>query len=370
MEETVKRSRNLGIDLMRAMAMFFVICLHILGQGGLVDHADPGSGKYYVLSLLQILSYCAVNAYGITTGYLMCTRSFRLSRVTKLWLITVFWSVAVSCCFFALIPGSRTIEEMVSMFLPVLRGRYWFFNAYFAVMLVSPVLNMVIRNLSKTQFKLLMLVFLLIFGVVPVASLGYDVMRMRGGHHFAWMVVLYLIGGYIRRFCAEAENGKQSGRYLLGYFAFALVHLGYVFAAHMVGVGSHSGLFLIYSSPLIVGESVCLFLYCRSIGTGIRAEGLGGRVLRFVTPGIYSVYVIHVHPLVFRCDDLLALLRPWDSRGVLWVFLAMVGAAAAVFTLCVLLDAVRQWLFRVLGIDRAAEKLSDAAERKIRKLCE
>ena len=364
MAVTAKKSRNLGIDLMRAMAMFFVICLHILGQGGLVAHAEPGSGKFYILNLLQILSYCAVDAYGITTGYLMCDRPFRLSRVTKLWLTTVFWSVAVSCCFFAFVPASRSMEEMVSMFLPILRGRYWFFTAYFVTMLVSPVLNVVIRTLSKTQFKLLLGALFLIFGVAPVCALGNDVMRISGGNHFAWMVVLYLIGGYIRRFA----GGKKAERYLLGYILFALVHLGYVFATHAVGFGNFGGLFLTNVSPLILGEAVCLFLYCRSAGAKIRDAGFGGRVIRFMTPGIYAVCVIHVHPLVFWSEEIIALFRPWDGRNVLWVLAAMVGVAVAVFVLCVLLDAVRQWLFRVLGIDRAADRLSDMTEKKIRKL--
>ena len=56
MAVTARKSRNLGIDLMRAMAMFFVICLHILGQGGLIAHAEPDSGKFYFLKFLQILS--------------------------------------------------------------------------------------------------------------------------------------------------------------------------------------------------------------------------------------------------------------------------------------------------------------------------
>ena len=357
--------RNPGIDLMRAMAMFFVICLHLLGQGGLIAHAEPGSGKFYILNLMQILSYCAVDAYGITTGYLMCTRTFRLSRVAKLWLTTVFWSVAVSCCFFAFVPASRNMEEMVSMFLPILRGRYWFFTAYFVTMLVSPVLNVVIRTLSKTQFRLLLGALFLIFGVAPVCALGNDVLRISGGCHFSWMIALYLIGGYIRRFAGEE---KKAERYLLGYFLFALVHLVYVFATHVAGMGHYGSLMLTNVSPLIVGEAVCLFLYCRSAGGKIRAEGLGGRVIRFITPGIYAVYVIHVHPKVFWSEEIIALFRPWDGRNVIWVLAAMVGAAAAVFVLCVLLDAVRQPLFRVLGIDRAADRLSDMAERKIRKL--
>ena len=136
----------------------------------------------------------------------------------------------------------------------------------------------------------------------------------------------------------------------------------------MVGFGNFGGLFLTNVSPLILGEAVCLFLYCRSAGAKIRAAGFGGRVIRFVTPGIYAVYVIHVHPLVFWSEEIIVLFRPWDGRNVLWVLAAMVGVAAAVFVLCILLDAVRQWLFRVLGIDRAADRLSDMTEKKIRKL--
>ena len=34
-----KNTRNMGLDILRALAMFFVISQHILGQGGLVEHA-------------------------------------------------------------------------------------------------------------------------------------------------------------------------------------------------------------------------------------------------------------------------------------------------------------------------------------------
>ena len=154
MNEDTKNKRNPGIDLLRALAMFFVIIWHFIGQGGLLEHAEPGSVKYWVLSFIQILTICCVNLYGLTTGYLMCGKPFRLSRVVKLWVTTVFWSVAVSCVLFVVFPETRTFEELVSMFLPILRGRYWFFTAYVVVMMLSPVLNLVIHSLTKGQFHL------------------------------------------------------------------------------------------------------------------------------------------------------------------------------------------------------------------------
>ena len=358
------KQRNLGIDLLRGLAMFFVIIWHFVGQGGLLEHAEAGSAKYWVMSAVQILTICCVNLYGLTTGYLMCDKPFRLSRVVKIWVTTMFWSVAVSCVLFAVFPETRTFEEIVSMFLPILRGRYWFFTAYVVVMLLSPVLNLVIRSLSRRQYHLLLAVLFLLFGVIPVGSLGNDVMRISTGHHFSWMIALYVIGGYLRRFALE-EGAKK---WLAGYFLFVAVHLLYKLAVAVVGLNGFTDLLLTYPSPLVVGESICLFLYFKDAFAGISGESLAGKLIRFAAPGIYSVYVIHVHPRVYWNRQILDLFRVWDNWNLLAVCVAMIGTAVALFVVCVCLDALRQRLFRGMGIDRTLENLSNRVENKVRSL--
>lgn len=359
-------NRNLGIDLLRAVAMFFVVILHFIGQGGLLDHADPGTLKYWMLSAAQIMTICCVDLYGLTTGYLMCTKPFRLSRVAKLWATTVFWSVAVSCALFVVFPETRTFEELVSMFLPILRGRYWFFTAYFVVMMVSPVLNLVIRNLSRGQYRLLLAALFLTFGVIPVCSLGYDVMRISGGNHFSWMVALYLIGGYLRKY--DRGRATHTWKYLTGYFLFAAIHLLYKFATTVVGLNGFANLLLTNPSPLVVGEAICLFLYCKNAFANISGESPGGKLIRFCAPGVYSVYIIHVHPKVYWNTDIIALFRAWDSWNTPTLCGAMLGTAAALFAVCVCLDALRQWLFRRCGIDRRIDQLANKIEIKVRAL--
>lgn len=356
-------NRNIGLDFLRALAMFFVICQHFLGQGELVSHA-VGSGKFWSLSFLQILVYCSVNIYGITTGYLLCEKAFRLSRLTKLWLTTVFWSVAVSCCFFLFVPESRSFSEAVSMFLPILRGRYWFFTAYFVVMLVSPVLNLLIRSLSRRQFHLLFAALFLIFGVIPVGSLGYDVMRISGGSHFSWMIVLYLIGGYFRMHAPPTKT--SSNCWLLRYFLFAGVHLAYQFFVSVIGLSNYNTLLLTNLSPLVLGEAICLFLFCKDAFRNICADGFIGKLIRFISPGVYSVYIIHVHPLVFWNEGIIGLFRSWDHLGIGAVFGALILTSVAVFAVCILLDFLRQQLFRTIGINRIAERWSDKLETLVR----
>lgn len=364
MNNPARNNRNLGIDLLRGVAMFFVVIWHFIGQGGLLEHTAPGTVKFWILSGVQILTVCCVNLYGLTTGYLMCDKPFRLSRVVKLWVTTVFWSVVVSCVLFVVIPESRTIEEMVSMFLPILRGRYWFFTAYFVVMMLSPVLNLVIRSLTMGQYRLLLAALFLLFGVIPVGSLGYDVMRISTGHHFSWMVVLYIIGGYLRR--SEREKTAPCWKFLAGYFLFAGAHLLYKFATTAVGLESFANLLLTYVSPLVVGEAICLFLFFKDAFANVSVESIFGRIICFAAPGIYSVYVIHVHPKVYWDENIIALFRAWDDWNVVTVCAAMIGTAVALFAACICLDAVRQRLFRSCGIDRMISKASDAIENKMR----
>lgn len=360
------KQRNLGIDFLRALAMFFVVIWHFIGQGELLEHTEPGSLKYWTLSAVQILTVCCVNLYGLTTGYLMCEKPFRLSRIVKLWATTVFWSVAVSCVLFIIFPKTRTFEEIVSMFLPILRGRYWFFTAYFVVMMVSPVLNLVIQSLTKGQFRLLLAALFLIFGVIPVGSLGYDVLRISTGHHFSWMIVLYLIGGYIRTNIPPSKT--PAWNYLAGYFLFAAIHLLYKLGTAFVGLQSFSNLLLTYPSPLVVGEAICLFLYFKDAFSDISANSAFGKLICFAAPGVYSVYVIHVHPKVYWNTEIIAVFRAWDDWNTLTVCVAMVITAAALFTLCVCLDAVRQRMFHICGVDRITDRLSDSIEKRMRTL--
>lgn len=135
-----------------------------------------------------------------------------------------------------------------------------------------------------------------------------------------------------------------------------------------MGLGSFGNLLLTYPSPLIVGEAICLFLYFAEAFSGLSGESLAGKLIRFAAPGVYSIYVIHVHPLVYWNEKILSLFRAWDSWNTAAVCAAMAAAAAVLFTLCICLDTVRQGLFRRLGIDQMVEKLSNKIEKKLRTL--
>ena len=154
--------------------------------------------------------------------------------------------------------------------------------------------------------------------------------------------------------------------WLLGYFLFALVHLAYKFLVSAIGLPNFGDLLLTYPSPLILGEAVCLFLFCKNAFRNMSADGFIGKLIRFISPGVYSVYIIHVHPLVFWNKGIIGFFRAWDHLGSVAVFVRLALTSIAVFAVCILLDFLRQHLFRAIGINRIAERWSDKLETLVR----
>ena len=51
----VKKEREYGVDLLRIVSMFMVVVLHMLGNGGILDTAEPLSVNYSVSCIISIL---------------------------------------------------------------------------------------------------------------------------------------------------------------------------------------------------------------------------------------------------------------------------------------------------------------------------
>ncbi|MDO5138181.1 MAG: hypothetical protein Q4D71_06920, partial [Oscillospiraceae bacterium] len=61
--------RNYGIDCLRILCMIMVACHHILYHGGILERAIHFPGSYQAAWALNIGVYCAVNVYGMISGY-------------------------------------------------------------------------------------------------------------------------------------------------------------------------------------------------------------------------------------------------------------------------------------------------------------
>ena len=126
------KQRNVGIDILRIVSMFFVVIIHMLVQGGAIsDYLNEGlQVGYYFFNTIGTLACCGVNCFALVSGYVGWQNTFKLEKIIKLWANVVFWSVGVSLILFVINKEFFSMREAVSMFFPLLRGRYSYF-AYF-----------------------------------------------------------------------------------------------------------------------------------------------------------------------------------------------------------------------------------------------
>ena len=89
-EAAGKKEKFFGIELLRILATFYIILLHVVGQGGVAAASGGGKGTYMASYLLLALAYPAVNCYALISGFVGCKSRFKLSRLLSLWLTVVF----------------------------------------------------------------------------------------------------------------------------------------------------------------------------------------------------------------------------------------------------------------------------------------
>ena len=252
------------------------------------------------------------------------------------------------------------------MFLPLIRGRYWFFNAYFVMFMFSPLLNHIIRTLPQKTFQYFLLAVAFVFCVVPFLALGNDVLRIQNGFEFSWLMVMYLVGGYFSKYPVII---KKPCKCIVAFFSFTLLNFIFKYLIELVttkllGAPSHGDLFMSYTSPVAVGEAVCLLLCFSSLKVNNKKLV---KSINFVTPAIFSVYIIHVHPIVFW-SILKNAFTGLTEYNLLVAFMLIIAIALAIFIGCIALDYIRIIIFKILKINKLCDKLGENITKLIKKV--
>ncbi|MBQ7300527.1 MAG: acyltransferase [Clostridia bacterium] len=356
------QDREYGLDLFRTISMLSVIMVHIIGHGGLGAAYDSGTAGNIIALFLQTAVYPAVNCFVLNSGYLLTGKSFRLSRLLQIWITAVFWSVVIQCAFFIADPSVISLGKILFMFLPVLNGRYWFLNAYIVMTLVSPFLNHLLNTLPRWKIRALLLVSAAVFCIVPVLALNNDVFSTQNGYSFPWFLILYLTGGYIKKYGSRPQKGYP---FLIAYLMLCLFQLIWIAGIDLIAVDAllaYRNMFMKYTSVLIYGEAICLLLYFRS-NRNPHPMFLS-KMCGFLSPMVFSVYLIHDHPLI-RAEFMSERFAGAAEYPLPLVFISVIVIALVVFMVCILLDCIRHYLFKLLKIPDLTNRCGDWITEKI-----
>ena len=209
-----------------------------------------------------------------------------------------------------------------------------------------PFINSGVRAADEKQLitGVVILILILSFGGVFFEQ---DVFDLDHGYSFVWIAIMYLLGAVLKRFGA-AEKLRPRVWLLLYAAATVLIWLTSMYLRFMINKGFIAGIssltFLSYLSPFTVIQAICLVMGFAGIKTGSRLN----RVIAFAAHHAFSVYIIHANEFIW--DYIMKTAFTWIS-GLSFPLrpLSVIGCAAAVFIVCVLIDIPRAWLFSAVS---------------------
>jgi len=335
--------REYGIDLLKMMAMTMVVAHHILNTG--VEEAymatlPPWGGG--LLEAFHYFCYCAVDVFVMATGYIMCRYGFKYIRIFRLWRQVVGYSVAL--CLLAVALGVEVSgKDWLKAVAPVSMYSYWFFTQYAALFFAMPFLNKMIDALNEKETYALLATGMGLFSLVPLVA-GRDLFVTKWGYCCLWFLFLYCFGASIHKLSLVAKTKVWQGVSVLvaGVAVSTLGVYASVLLPKLLGGGARFGeLAYSYTSPSIVLEAAALVVLFGKIKM---KSPMKQKVITFLAPGTFIVYVVHSNDVFRRIVGWHGLFAPLAEHGTLVAVFGTAAAAAMIFAAIVAVDAARRGL--------------------------
>lgn len=349
---TAPVSRNYGIDMLRIVAMMMVVMLHTLGQGGILSSVTPGTPHYHIAWLLEIACFCSVNCYALISGYVLFDKHFAFSKLLHLWLIIVFYSLTITLIMIAcgLAPFDKKLL-MVSI-VPIIKGHYWYLTAYFGVYLLSPLFNAAIQGLDRALLKKLFLVGFILIVSIP-AVLERDPFCLQHGYSMIWLSLLYVVGAYLKKY----DDYSQKKSLVLDLCIF----LGAVLVTYLTKLLLPSKeIFISFASPTMVVAAIAVFNLCRRIAI----NGFIKKIICLFAPAALSVYIIHVHPLIWN-NYLRDFSISFVNESLPYFIAKVIASVLLIWFVCSIIDLIRLQLFKGIRVRQFCERIESTLTRRI-----
>lgn len=332
--ESVRQS---NFELLRIVSMVGVLANHTLQCLWNIQMPDI-TWENTCRMFLMNWAILAVNCFVMISGYFTIRLSW--SGVVRYYLQCVFYMA-----LFAVIPiiinRSVTPHDITKVVFAASEGD-WFVRCYFALMLVSPLLNKALEGIQGKQMRLFLVLMLIVdvylgymHQVKEVAPNGFELVNL---------ATIYMIGNFISR--TEVRR-LPWGWMLLGMLVImTLLHMVKMRFFPIAVIYS-----LHYNSPCVLVASVMMFQWART-------WKLQSKAVNWFAGGVFAVYLIHcnhdISPYYWQLMKAIRDIGPWYVTPVL-----VAAASATLFCVFVLFDKLRARIFKPLEYT-VADKLSQS----------
>lgn len=182
---------------------------------------------------------------------------------------------------------------------PIVFNQWWFITAYIILYLLSPYINKLLLLLDKREYLSLIFLILIMWCVIPSLSLQID--SALNWTPQIWMISMYVMGAYIRRFPFRIKKNISFGLIMV-ILSIGLIYIPLLLveALHLdfINIDKLMAHIKISNSIPIVLASLSIFVLFKELRLH------SNKMINFVAGSAFSVYLlqenIYFRPLLWN----------------------------------------------------------------------
>lgn len=369
----VKKQRNSNYELMRIISMFLIVLYHVIHHGGTINLAVNPYCKE-ILHILELITIVHVNSFILVSGYFQSEGKFKLSKLFELMLLCFFYKFVIIVLFSHFDIISLSKGQILKELFPLEIVQNWYFKYYMILYVLSPFINIGIKNLNKKNYIKLLVVMFVIFSVIPICTNGIGLEN--NGYTLYQFIYLYIVGAYLKKYPLDKEVifrklSKWNWRLILLGVMFCMVVFNYILykcTYKFMGINSiidelcwyYRNFNMLYSNPLIVIQSLAYFVF---FGT----FNFTSKIVNHISKITFGIYLIHDNSHVrlniynwLNIDcDLIYSFRYFIYVGII---------ALIIFVGSFIIDSIRAWICSYIKKNKYALKFEKWLDKF--KLCD
>lgn len=259
--------------------------------GGMINVNIMPRENLYILKLLDAACACAVNCFFVITGWFSSEKN-KVNIRKPLHIIFIFCIYKAITYLISVVLGLS--EFGCKHFLGTLLPNSYFALMYVSIIIISPFLNLINKNMSLKNFKTFILIILFLFGVYPscsdffCAKFGLNYMGMSNitihgnswGYNLVNFTMMYFLGSYLK--VLNKNNNKIFSQNkiidLIGYFICSMLIFLFSF------VNPHS---MHYCNIFVILQSLFLFMFFSKLE-------IKSPIINWCAKSVWGIYCIHL----------------------------------------------------------------------------
>lgn len=267
MEKKMEKKKNFNLDLIRAIAVFFVLSTHFFQKNGLYEQIITGK-RLYVAVVARTGFLICVPAFLMLTGYLMNKKTLSkkfyagLGKTLAIYLLATIAILAYRIYF---------RQEDLSLWYCIRNitsfSQYsWYIEMYVGLFLMIPFLNMMYHGCREKKQKRILVVTFLILTTLPSITNTYGISLVPAWWTDFYPLTYYFLGAYV---CEYKEELRLSVKWNAVLAIAALLFSGSYAYFRSYGQVFNRGAWISWGGFLNVLDTLLVFLFLSRVNLDI-----------------------------------------------------------------------------------------------------